>query len=55
MAEAGTLHSASKYSDARYSLSQALIGVEIQLGRQILQSLPPNAAGLPADTLCSIK
>jgi len=51
MAEAGTLHSASKYSDARYSLSQALIGVEIQLGRQILQSLPPNAAGLPADTL----
>ncbi len=51
MAEAGTMHSAAQYSDARYSLSQALMGVEIQLGRAILKSLPPNAAGLPADTL----
>jgi hypothetical protein len=49
MAEAGSMHSASKYSDARYSLSQALKGVEIELGKEILRSLPENVAGLPAD------
>lgn len=51
MAEAATAHKAAQYSDARYSLSQALMGVEIQLGREILKSLPKTAAGLPADTL----
>ena len=34
MAEAETAHGAKNYSDARYSLQQALMGVEIQLGRQ---------------------
>jgi hypothetical protein len=51
MAEAQTAHKALQYSDARFALSQALKGVEIQLGREILHSLPANAAGLPADTL----
>lgn len=51
MAEAQTAHKALQYSDARFALSQALMGVEIQLGREILESLPDNAAGLPADTL----
>ncbi len=51
MAEAATAHKAAQYSDARYALSQALMGVEIQLGREILKSLPKTAAGLPADTL----
>ncbi|CAN5455437.1 hypothetical protein BH11BAC5_BH11BAC5_50490 [soil metagenome] len=51
MAEAETAHGAKNYSDARYSLQQALMGVEIQLGRQILKSLPPTIVALPADTL----
>jgi hypothetical protein len=51
MTEAETAHKAKNYSDARYSLQQALMGVEIQLGRQILKSLPSTAVTLPADTL----
>ncbi|MGZ8524756.1 MAG: hypothetical protein ACXWV1_10025 [Chitinophagaceae bacterium] len=51
MAEAETAHGAKNYSDARYSLQQALMGVEIQLGRQILKSLPATIVSLPADTL----
>ena len=50
MAEAETAHGAKNYSDARYSLQQALMGVEIQLGRQILKSLPATIVSLPADT-----
>jgi len=51
MTEAEKAHKAAQYSDARYALSQALMGVEIQLGKEILLSLPKNAAGLAADTL----
>lgn len=51
MTEAETAHKAKNYSDARYSLQQALLGVEIQLGRQILKSLPATSVSLTADTL----
>lgn len=51
MAEAETSHGAKNYSDARYSLQQALMGVEIQLGRQILKSLPATVVSVPVDTL----
>ena len=51
MTEAETAHGAKNYSDARYSLQQALMGVEIQLGRQILKSLPATVVATPADTL----
>jgi hypothetical protein len=50
MAEAETAHAAKNYSDARYSLQQALMGVEIQLGRQILKSLPAAVDALNVDT-----
>nr|MCU0388639.1 hypothetical protein [Chitinophagaceae bacterium] len=49
MAEAKTAHGSAKYSDARYALGQALMGVEIQLGREILKSLPESVSGLNAD------
>ncbi len=51
MDEAEAAHKNKNYSDARYSLQQALQGVEIQLGRQILKSLPSKINTLPADTL----
>jgi hypothetical protein len=51
IAEAGQFHESGKYSEARYSIQQALVGVEIQLGREILKSLPSNISALPADTL----
>jgi hypothetical protein len=51
IADAEQEQSAAKYSDARYSIQQALIGIEIQLGRQLLQSLPNPVDGLAKDTM----
>jgi hypothetical protein len=50
MDDANKSFSASKYSDARYSVQQALMGIEIQLGHQLLTSLPDNVDGLQKDT-----
>lgn len=50
MDEAETAHNAKNYSDARYSLQQALQGVEIQLGREVLKSLPKAVLTVKADT-----
>jgi hypothetical protein len=36
----------SNFSQSRYALQQAILGVEIKLGRQILQSLPTTVDGL---------
>lgn len=43
-------HAAGNYSDARYSIQQALMSIELQIGRQILQSLPATVSGLQKDT-----
>src|SRR3954447_15569764 len=40
----------TNYSQVRYALQQAIMGVEIQLGRQIIQSLPNTVDGLTKDT-----
>ena len=48
--DAEKAHAAGNYSDARFSIEQALLGVELQIGKKILQMLPATAAGLPADT-----
>jgi len=50
MADAEKSFDATKYSDARYSIQQALMGVEIQLGRELLKSLPSDVNGLSKDT-----
>jgi len=50
MTEAEQSYASNKYSDARYSVQQALMGVEIQLGRELLKSLPSDVNGLPKDT-----
>lgn len=51
ISEAETAQSAGNLSDARYSIQQALLGIELQMGKEILKSLPATVAGLPKDTL----
>ncbi len=48
--DAEKLFGTKSYSDARYAVQQALIGIELQLGRQLLKSLPTTVDGLTADT-----
>lgn len=50
MGDAGKSFDAKSYSDARYAVQQALVGVEIKLGRQLLKSLPTTVDGLQTDT-----
>jgi hypothetical protein len=49
--EAETAHTAGNLNEARYSIQQALLGIEIQMGKQILTSLPATVASLPKDTV----
>lgn len=48
--DAEKAHTANNLNDARYSIQQALMGVEIQLGREILASLPAKANGMDKDS-----
>jgi hypothetical protein len=50
MDDATKSFTANNYSDARYAVQQALMGIEIQLGRELLKSLPDNVVGLQKDT-----
>ena len=50
MGDAGKSFDAKSYSDARFAVQLALVGVEIQLGRELLKSLPTIVNGLQADT-----
>lgn len=50
ISDAEKAHDAKNYSEARYAIQQALLGVEIQIGQQILKSLPVTVANLPKDT-----
>ncbi len=51
IADAEKAQSAGNYSDARYSVQQALMSIELQIGKQILQSLPATVTGLQKDTM----
>jgi hypothetical protein len=37
-----------KYSDARYAVRQAILGIELEIGKNILNDLPEAIHGLPA-------
>jgi hypothetical protein len=50
MADAEKSQAAGQYSDARYSIQQALMGIELQIGKEVLQSLPATVTGLEKDT-----
>lgn len=50
IADAEKSHADSNYSDARYSLQQALMSIELQIGKEVLKSLPQSVSGLEKDT-----
>jgi hypothetical protein len=47
---AETAFKGSSYSEARYAIQQAMLGVELEIGQKILKSLPATIANLPKDT-----
>ena len=49
LASAETAFKASKYSDARYSVRQAMLGVQMEIGKKILEGLPETISGLKKD------
>ena len=48
--EAESAGASGKLSEARYSIQQALLGIELQMGREVLKSLPANVGGVEKDT-----
>jgi hypothetical protein len=46
---AETSFKAGKYSDARYSVRQAMLGVQMEIGKKILAGLPESISGLKKD------
>ncbi len=47
IADAQTAYDAKKYTDAKYSIRQAILGIELEIGKNILKELPEKIAGLP--------
>lgn len=43
---AETSFKSGSYSDTRYAIQQAMLGVELEIGKNILKSLPATVAGL---------
>jgi hypothetical protein len=50
IADAEKSQASGNYSDARYSIQQALMSIELQIGKEVLQSLPATVSGLQIDT-----
>jgi len=46
LSDAETSYKSSGYADARHSVQQAMLGVELEIGNQILKSLPASISGL---------
>lgn len=46
IADAESAYKSARYSDARYALKQAMLGVEMEIGNKVLKSLPETVTGL---------
>jgi hypothetical protein len=46
LADAEVAYKKSSYGEARYSVQQAMLGVELEIGNKILKSLPESISGL---------
>ena len=46
LADAEAAYKKSSYGEARYAVQQAMLGVELQIGNNILKSLPETVSGL---------
>lgn len=46
LGDAETAFKANNYGEARYAVQQAMLGVEMEIGKKILTSLPETVAGL---------
>lgn len=49
IADAQTSFKSGSYGDARYSIQQAMLGVEMEIGNKVLESLPESISGLSID------
>jgi hypothetical protein len=47
MTSSETNFKSNKYSESRYALQQAILGVELKIGQEILKSMPEELLGLP--------
>ena len=46
LAEAETSYKAGSYGEARYAVQQAMLGVEMEIGKKVLESMPASVNGL---------
>lgn len=46
LADAETSYKAGSYGEARYAVQQAMLGVEMEIGKKVLESLPASVSGL---------
>lgn len=49
LADAEVAYKKSSYGEARYSVQQAMLGIELEIGNKILKSLPESITGLAKD------
>lgn len=49
IADAQSAYKSGSYGDARYAVQQAMLGVEMEIGNKILNSLPESISGLNKD------
>jgi len=50
LADAEVAYKKNSYGEARYSVQQAMLGVELEIGNKIIKSLPESVVSLPKES-----